>query len=98
MKENMYYVSYDISVDDTRSSVVQILKDAGFTRIQKSVFCGKISPQQKKDITEKIKMVINESDSFYMFVACQQCFGKVTIIGRGFDKEYVSDEKAADVL
>jgi CRISPR-associated protein Cas2 len=98
MKESMYYVTYDVSDDDTRSSVIQVLKDAGFTRIQKSVFCGKISPQQKKDIIEKIKMVINELDSFYMFVACQQCFGKVTIIGKGFDKEYVSDEKPADVL
>ena len=98
MNENMYYVAYDVSDNDIRSGLIQILKDAGFTRIQKSVFCGKISNQQKKDITEKVKQVIDETDSFYMFVACQQCFGKVTIIGKGFDKEYVSDEKAAEVF
>lgn len=94
----MYYVAYDVSDDDIRSGLIQILKDAGFTRIQKSVFCGKISQQQKKDIVEKVKQVITDDDSFYMFLACQHCFGKVTIIGKGFDKEYVSNEKAAEVF
>lgn len=98
MNENMYYITYDVSDNDVRSSIIQVLKDAGFTRIQKSVFCGKISFQEKKDLIEKIKLLINGHDSFYMFMACQQCFGKVTIVGKGFDQEYVSDKKSAEVL
>ena len=35
-KSNMYYAVYDITDDSTRSDIVQILKDIGFVRIQKS--------------------------------------------------------------
>lgn len=98
MIESMYYVAYDITDNDIRTAIIQILKNAGFTRIQKSVFCGKISGQQKKDIIEMVKTQITENDSFYMFLACKQCFGKITIVGKPFDKEYVSNEKGAEVF
>ncbi len=99
MKENMYYAVYDITDNTTRSSVIQILKNAGFTRIQKSVFCGKISNQQKKDVIEMIKNTISdENDSFYLLLACKQCFGKIQIVGKNFDREYVSNEKTSVVL
>lgn len=98
MKENMYYATYDVSDNGIRESIIHILKNSGFTRIQKSVFCGKISNQQKKDIVEKIKIVIGETDSFYLMMACSTCFGKMNIVGKGFDKEYVSDEKNSMIL
>lgn len=98
MKESMYYATYDVSNNSTRESVIYTLKNSGFTRIQKSVFCGKISNQQKKDIIEKIKMTIDENDSFYLMMACTNCFGKMSIVGKGFDKEYVSDEKDSMVI
>lgn len=98
MKESMYYATYDVSDNGTRDSIINILKNSGFSRIQKSVFCGKISNQQKKDIIEKIKIVIAETDSFYLMMACTTCFGKMSIVGKGFDKEYVSDEKDSVIL
>lgn len=98
MKKNIYYAIYDIKEDRTRDSVVQILKNHGFTRIQKSVFCGNSSNQQNKDLIELIKGVITESDSFYLLLSCSQCFGKLTVVGKGFDKDYVSDIKSVDVF
>lgn len=98
MKESMYYATYDVSDNGIRESIINILKNSGFTRIQKSVFCGKISNQQKKDIIEKIKIVIDETDSFYLMMACTTCFGKMSIVGKGFDREYVSDEKDSAIL
>ncbi len=98
MKKNMYYAIYDITDNSTRSSVIHILKNQGFIRIQKSVFCGSLSGQNKKDLIESIKIIVNENDSFYLILACNQCFGKIKIIGKGFDKEYVSDKKPAVVL
>lgn len=98
MKESMYYAVYDISSDKTRVQVVQSLKDTGFVRIQKSVFCGVMSAQQKKDLIEKLKRIAGEDESIYLMLACQQCFGKVTIIGQGFDKEYVAGNKRGLVL
>lgn len=94
----MYYAIYDITDNSTRSSVIHILKNQGFTRIQKSVFCGSLSGQNKKDTIESIKIIIDEDDSFYLILTCNQCFGKIKIIGKGFDKEYVSDKKPAVVL
>ena len=98
MKKNMYYAVYDITDNSTRNSVIHILKNQGFVRIQKSVFCGSLSGQNKKDIIESIKTIMNENDSFYLILTCNQCFGKIKIIGKGFDEEYVSDKKSAVVL
>lgn len=94
----MYYAIYDITDNFTRSSIIHILKNQGFTRIQKSVFCGSLSGQNKKDVIESIKTIVSEDDSFYLILTCNQCFGKIKIIGKGFDKEYVSDKKSAVVL
>jgi len=98
MKKNMYYAVYDITDNSTRIAVIHILKNHGFVRIQKSVFCGNISGQQKKDLIEMIKYRISDDDSFYLILSCSNCFGKVMIIGRGFDKEYVSNNKGSMVI
>ena len=98
MKKSMYYAVYDISSNKTRSRIVQSLKDTGFIRIQESVFCGSLSSQQKKDVVEKLKRIAGEDESIYLIYACQKCFGRVTIIGQGFDKEYVANEVGSMVL
>lgn len=94
----MYYAVYDLTDNNTRTSVIHVLKNHGFVRIQKSVFCGNISNQQKKDLIETIKLLISEKDSFYLMLSCNNCFGKVAIVGKGFDKEYVADKKGSVVL
>ena len=94
----MYYAVYDISDNSIRTSVIHILKNHGFIRIQKSVFCGNIANQQKKDLIESIKPILTENDSFYLMLSCSMCFGKIVIVGKGFDKEYVSDTKGSVVL
>jgi len=94
----MYYAVYDISNDKTRMQTIQILKNAGFTRIQKSVFCGSLSSQQKKNLVENLKQAAGKSESIYLILTCKHCFGKITIIGQGFDMEYVSNEKAIEVI
>jgi len=94
----MYYAVYDISDNKTRTHTIQTLKNIGFVRIQKSVFCGSLSSQQKKDLIENLKRITEETESVYLILACQNCFGKVTIIGHGFDKEYVTNELESMVL
>lgn len=94
----MYYAVYDISDNNVRTSVIHILKNHGFVRIQKSVFCGHVVNQQKKDLIETIKPLLSEDDSFYLMLSCNSCFGKIVIVGKGFDKEYVSDKRGSVVL
>jgi len=98
LKKNMYYAVYDVSKNNTRTSVIHTLKNHGFVRIQKSVFCGNISNQQKKDLIEIIKYLISKEDSFYLILSCNKCFGRVVIVGKGFDKEYVADKRSAMIL
>jgi CRISPR-associated endonuclease Cas2 len=94
----MYYAVYDITDNNTRTSVIHILKNHGFVRIQKSVFCGNVANQQKKDLIETIKLVLPKNDSFYLMLSCNRCFGRIVIVGKGFDKEYVADKKSGIVL
>jgi CRISPR-associated protein Cas2 len=94
----MYYAVYDLTDNNTRTSVIHALKNHGFVRIQKSVFCGNISNQQKKDLIETIKILISTDDSFYLMLSCNRCFGRVVVVGKGFDKEYVADKKGSAVL
>jgi CRISPR-associated endonuclease Cas2 len=90
---------YDISDDLRRETIIQILKDASLTRIQKSVFCGKLSRQRKKDLLAKIKNIICvDDDSFYLIMNCNLCFSQTAIIGQGFDIEYISNKKESMVL
>ena len=95
----MYYAVYDITENSTRESVIHVLKDASLVRIQKSVFCGSLSGQQKKDLIEKVNHVISrETDSFYLIMSCSQCFGNIITIGKDFDADYVSNKKPSVVL
>ena len=98
MKYLIYYAVYDISDNSRRESVVQILKDAALERVQKSVFCGRLSRQEKKDLLEKIKYIINKEDSFYLLMNCNQCFKQMVVLGKKFNAEYVANEKPAMVL
>ena len=95
----MYYIVYDITKNSTRESLIQVIKDAGLIRIQKSVFCGNISNQQKKDLIEKARQIINqETDSFYIIMSCSQCFGKMITVGKDFDIEYAQGKRQSMVF
>lgn len=94
----MYYAIYDVTDNRVRTRVAQALKDAGLVRVQKSVFCGSLSSQQKKDLVEKLKRIAGSSDSVYLILTCHKCFGKVVIIGQGFDQEYVAGELESLVI
>jgi len=97
MKNQLYYATYDITDDKIRKKVSTILKDAGFTRIQYSVFCGPLNKQQKKDLVENLKKITN-TGSVYLIATCEACYGKLTIIGKGFDKEYVTGDKKVEIF
>ena len=45
-----------------------------------------------------MKRVAGRSESIYLILTCKHCFGKITIVGQGFDMEYVSNEKAIEVV
>jgi len=96
----MHYAVYDIGDDPTRTSVADALKDSGFERVQKSVFCGTLSEQSKKDLLERVGAILGEEggDSFYLIMTCSACFGSIETIGEAFDPEYAAGETPALVF
>lgn len=88
---NVYYAAYDVSDNDVREAIIRILKDSGLVRIQKSVFCGKLQGQLKKDVLEKIRVLVREPDSFFLIMNCSSCFEKFVSIGASPNFTYVDD-------
>lgn len=98
MKNNLYYAVYDISSSAIRTKIVIALKNAGLSRVQKSVFCGMLNNQQSKDLKEKLYPLVVGDDRLYLIQSCENCFGKLTTIGKGFDTDYVANRKGGEVI
>jgi len=66
-------VVYDISNDNLRNKVAEILKDFGLMRIQKSAFIGYLTSEERKDL-EKIlsKKKLEENDRIDIFPICDR--------------------------
>ena len=95
----MYFAVYDISENSIRESIIQVLKDAGLVRIQKSVFCGKLAGQQKKDLMCMVRQIIDiDVDSFFLVKNCKVCFKDMLTVGQKFDEEYVSGKTKSMVF
>ena len=70
--------------------------DKGLYRVQKSVFLGELNNNQIDEVAIMSKELIDEeTDSVYIFPLCQEDFGKVRVLGQGFDEGLVTDEVKA---
>lgn len=66
-------VVYDISDDGLRNKLAELLKDLGFTRIQKSAFLGEVSEQERRDLEARImRLGLGEGDVVDIFPICER--------------------------
>ena len=87
------WVIYDITENKIRNRIVKLCKDYGLYRVQKSVFIGDLNKNLIDSIILESKEIIDEStDSTYIFPMCNDCFKKIELLGKAFDKDLVSDE------
>ncbi|MGA9098318.1 MAG: CRISPR-associated endonuclease Cas2 [Methanotrichaceae archaeon] len=86
----LVWVIYDISENRIRSRVAKICKGYGLFRVQKSAFLGDLNKNEADSLSLECEAAIKESDSVYVFPMCEDCFGKIKLIGQGFDRELVS--------
>jgi len=92
----LVWVIYDISSNKRRSKVAKACLNKGLYRVQKSVFLGELNTNQIDEMAMMSKELIDEeTDSVYIFPLCQEDFGKVRVLGQGFDEELVTDEVRA---
>ena len=89
----LVWIVYDIVDDKMRSRVSRACLNSGLYRVQKSVFLGELNKNEVDELAVKCEDTIDkETDSLYVFPACEECFKKVRLLGQAFDKELVSDE------
>lgn len=50
-------MAYDVSEDDVRSRIADVLKSFGLERIQRSVFVGRLPPALVKELAERVARV-----------------------------------------
>ena len=86
----LVWVIYDISDNGIRSRVAKICKNYGLFRVQKSAFLGDLNRNESDSLALECEVLIDESDSVYVFPMCEDCFEKIELIGEGFDRELVS--------
>lgn len=92
----LVWVVYDIVADRARSRIAKACEDAGLYRVQKSVFLGRLNPNEIDEISLKCNELMNEEeDSIYIFPLCEEDFKKVKLLGQAFDRKLVSDEVLA---
>ncbi|MCU0290083.1 MAG: CRISPR-associated endonuclease Cas2 [Acidobacteria bacterium] len=91
------WVIYDIASNQSgakrRRKIIKEIEQFGLYRVQKSVFLGNIERNRLEELILFSQGLIEpEEDSVYLFPMCKEDFEAVTIIGKGFDKEFVSGE------
>lgn len=87
------WVVYDIQSTKIRNSIIKKCKNIGLYRVQKSIFLGKLNKNEIKELKLFIEnMVDKQNDSVYIFPIRRDDYQTMGIIGKGFDKELISDE------
>jgi len=93
MSAILAWVTYDITENKIRNKVSKKCKQYGLTRVQKSIFLGKLDTNRFDELAENCLNLIDEdTDSVYLFPFCQEDFRRIQVLGQGFDKKLVNDE------
>jgi len=90
---SLVWVVYDITNDKIRNKVSDACIDSGLYRVQKSVFLGTLSSNERDTLALKCEELIDKQvDSVYIFPMDKKSFESVKLLGQAFNKDLVSDE------
>lgn len=75
-------VTYDISDNTTRNYLIKKLQSYGLYRIQKSVFAGHLSVNERLDLADESESFLSsDNDSIIIVPVCKNC--KESILYQG---------------
>jgi CRISPR-associated protein Cas2 len=75
----LVFVAYDISENKSRNNLIKRLRHFGLHRIQKSLFAGNLSLDDRFDLNEDIDMYLSsEKDSIIITPVCESCKDSIT--------------------
>ena len=93
MSSILAWVMYDIAENKVRNKLAKVCKKYGLTRVQKSIFLGRLDTNRFDELAEHcLDLMDEETDSVYLFPFCQDDFRRIQVLGQRFDKKLVNDE------
>lgn len=82
MKEQYTIVAFDITNDRLRAKIVVWLQNAGFCRVQKSVFEGLVKPLVISKLKNKFDQIMEKGDSIRYYKLCSACTSNIESSGK----------------
>lgn len=90
------WVLYDIKKDKARNRCAKYCKQAGLYRVQYSAFIGNLDHHQRDALALQLEQEIDETvDKVYILPMNRDELKQTALLGKAFDKKYVSDEVTA---
>lgn len=90
------WVLYDIKQDKARTRAAKYCKQAGLYRVQYSTFLGNIDANQRDTLSLQLENEIDVLlDKVYILPMSRDELKQTVLLGKAFDKDYVSDEVKA---
>lgn len=85
------WVIYDISEDKIRNRVARLCLRSGLYRVQESVFLGELETNRADELQVQFSELIDPStDSIFFSPVGHDDFGRIRVLGQGFDEELIS--------
>ena len=89
-----YLIIYDITDDNLRNHVSELLKDYGLQRIQYSAFIGNLRRDKLNSLTVDLRRLIGEAvENVQIYPLCDVCFRGRREIGKPKKYEFKEKEK-----
>lgn len=90
------WVLYDIKKDKSRSKAAKYCKQAGLYRVQYSTFLGNLDATQRDTLSLQLESQIDEiADKIYILPMSKDELKQAVLLGKAFDRAYVTDEVKA---
>ena len=89
-----YLIIYDISDDNLRNRISELLKDYGLQRIQYSAFIGNLRRDKLNSLTVDLRRLIGEAvENVQIYPLCDVCFKGRREIGKPKRYELVEEKR-----
>lgn len=96
----MYLIFYDITENSKRTRVVRFLENAGYERIQFSVFIAPFNPVKDK-LWSKLELLLKETPNnkiFCLKIPKENFYNLKTIGKFDFDLAYLTGDKSSLII
>ena len=75
----LVFVAYDISEDKSRNDLIKRLRHFGLHRVQKSLFAGILTLEERFDLIDDIEIYLSsDKDNIIVMPICESCKENIT--------------------